>query len=322
MKAALTGTLMCAILFLCVGCSDRNEKPVALLLLKAMDNPFFQDIEQGVRASWGADSKSPSLHVRAGAKEGDVSGQRQVLEEYIARYVEGRKHPILVGVLLTPSASGTELTSYIKQLRDRKIPVILIDTKISEDALAKSNTDYSVYIGSSNRQGGELAAQVLIQLLPTGGDVLLLNGVDGHETAQERRSGFIAQLEAKSKADPVMYQIVERTCNWRRTEAQSTVDGLLAMGRTFDGIFAANDEMALGAIEALRQNEGVKRPSAVIGFDAIDEARVAVKEGRLSATIAQDPYFMGQKAAEALFALVRGEVPPKNEIVPVKIVDK
>jgi ribose transport system substrate-binding protein len=207
-------------------------------------------------------------------------------------------------------------------LKDKGVPVILLDTRINTDALKQAGLQIDSFIGSSNRQGGKLAADVLMSKLPSGGTVLLLNGVEGHETAAERRIGFLEELNELSKEKNVTFQVTQRTCNWSRSEALSTVDAFLALGRTFEGIFAANDEMALGALEALRQHSTSKAPNAVIGFDATNEARRAVTEGRLTATIAQDPYSMGVKGVETLNALWEGKKVEADVVIPVQVIGK
>lgn len=291
--------------------SEKKKDTVILLLVKTQDNPFFQDIIRGAQMELRGQG-SPVLDIRSGSKEGDVSSQRQILEEYLTRYVASENSNRLKGVLITPSGSNDELTPYLKRLNEAKVPVGIIDTRISQEALSKAGAQYSFFIGSSNRQGGELAANVVLGCAPQGGNVLLLNGVDGHQTATDRKVGFRATL-------PPKYAVTERTCNWRRDEARAAMDGLLALGRSFDAIFAANDEMALGVIEALRQYPNLPRPKVIVGFDAIPEARSAVRDHRLTATIAQDPLSMGQSAVRSLMQINNGKNVEKEQVIPVKV---
>jgi ABC-type sugar transport system substrate-binding protein len=286
-----------------------------LLLVKTQDNPFFRDVESGVREGWSHLTEPPTLHVRGGKNEGDVSAQRQVLDDFISRYASDGASQ-LRGVILTPASSGADLVPYITRLRTLHIPVILVDTQIDKAALDAGHTDYDVFIGSSNLQGGESAAQLLEKQI-SAGKVLLLNGVDGQETAVARRNGFLTAIQKKGS-----YQIVERTCNWRRTEARTTLEGLLSLGQHFDAIFAANDEMALGAAEAVRQHTDIKAPSAIIGFDATVEARDAVQKGLLTATLAQDPAGMGAKAVEALASIWAKRNVEKDQQLPVITVER
>jgi ABC-type sugar transport system substrate-binding protein len=305
----------------CRPVEETKEADIALLLLKTEDNPFFQEIRKGVTDQWNKGQGLPKLYIRAGAKEGDVNTQRRILDEFYNQFTRDRKTPILKGIILTPSGSSNELTGQIKRLKDAGVPIILVDTKISADALRAAGTTYDVFIGSDNMSGGMEAAKIVKEHLPRGGKVLVLNGVDGQETAAARRDGFFQQIASFEK-DGVKFGTVERTCNWRRTEARTTVASFLGMGEMFDGMFAANDEMALGALEALRQYPETKRPAVVVGFDAIDEALKAVDEERLTATLAQDPYGMGVRAVGALEQIWKGGMPEKDQVIPVKRVEK
>lgn len=294
------------------------ERRRVLLVLKARDNPFFQQIEAGVRAGLRESDSTAELVVRSGATEADVSAQRRVLDEFHQQYVAHTTPPGIAAVLLTPSGSKDELTAQIKAYKDHGVKIILVDTRIDSSALARAETSYDAFVGSNNAEGGALAGRTIVARLPRGGRILLLNGSQGHETAAARRDGFQSVLDSVGRNGP-KYLLVQRTANWRRSEARSTVDALLALGQQFDAIFAANDEMALGAAEALRQRDLRSNVPFVLGFDAIDEARTAVREGRIAGTIAQQPFEMGRLAV--LRALrdtgQRGDV-----VVPVQLIAK
>jgi ribose transport system substrate-binding protein len=240
------------------------------------------------------------------------------LDHYFAKYVSGQKDPTLKAVIVVPAGSGDEITAQIKALRDRQVPVVIVDLRIQPEALLRAHTDYSAYIGSQNRDGGVLAAQQMAKRLPKGGNILILNGLTSMQASNDRRSGFTETLIKLAKQGSVEYKITERPANFLRNDAQSTVAGLLSTGQKFDGIFAANDEMALGALEALRHDSEDK--TVVIGFDAIQEAVKAVDDGRLAATIAQDPVAMGQRAADTADKLIKHEPVEKEQILAPEVV--
>jgi ribose transport system substrate-binding protein len=305
-----------------IGCS-RQPKPSQqqqiLLILKTEDNPFFKSIKDGVkleieRLGWNID-----LQVRSGRQEGDVESQRLVLQNYSANLQSGNLRS-LKAVLITPSGSGDELVSYLKAFVDNGIPVLILDTKIDSAALEKAHTKISCSIASDNHYGGRLAAEYICARLKSGDGVLLLNGVDGQETAYQRRSGFREYIDSVAHSLNATYPITERTANWQRADAQSITASFLALNKKFRAIFAANDQMALGAFEAYR-TEGADRP-LIVGFDAVDEAIAAVNDGRIDATISQDPVLMGSTAIQLLDALTKHEMIPGNIAVPVKLVTK
>lgn len=323
MKKRSASFLLLLLMFVVVfaaGCQKKeNMKPVVLVLLKTLDNPFFIDMGKGFSDNWK--QSNIAVHTRAGSKEDDVTAQRQIMESFYQNYVKNRETPLLYGVVLTPASSGDELVPQIKQFRESNIPVIILDTRIDEKALERGVTNYNYFIGSSNRAGGALAGQLIYKYIPNGGNLLLLNGVQGQETANERREGFLDEIRKLSKQQAIKYVIEERTANWRRTEAQSTVESFLTLGKQFDGVFAANDQMALGAADAFK-TKGQKHMPIIIGFDAVDDAKKAVDAGILTATIAQRPYEMGKKAAVLLPDVAKTQPINQNIMIDVEPVMK
>lgn len=287
----------------CRGHEAKND--VVLLLLKTQSTSFFQDIQSGAESEARADAAKYHLIVRAGTKEGDVTAQRTILDGAFDQYVANQPHALLRAVLITPSASGPELIPSIKRLRDAGVPIVVIDTQIDKAALAQGATAVNAFVGSSNLDGGRKAANIVAKRLPNGGSVLILNGVDGQETAKSRRDGFVNQIAAAPHN--IKYSVEEHTCNWQRNEARSTVGGLLAFGKNFNAIFAANDEMALGAAEALRQRG--KTGVIVVGFDAIPAAVDAIRDGSLTATLRQQPRVMGSTAVKLAREVWAGRSP-------------
>jgi ribose transport system substrate-binding protein len=298
----------------------KTERPKILLLLNVNSNEFFRKIEEGFRQGMSPEMRRDyQLDVRYCVKPADVGYQRNVLEHYFADCVEGQKDPSLKAVVMTPAGSGDEVTAQIKQLRDKNIPVVLVDLRIQPAALSRAHTDYSAYIGSQNRDGAILAADEMARCLPEGGSILVLNGVPSMQVAKERRAGFIDRLAEIGKEGQTPYKITEKSADFLRAQAQSTVTELLTMGQSYEGIFAANDEMALGALEALRLKHNQSKV-VIIGFDAIEEATKAVKDGGLAATIAQDPAGMGQRAAQTVEKLFQNKPVEKEQILPPKAI--
>jgi ribose transport system substrate-binding protein len=298
------------------------EKPIILLLLKDYNNEFFRKIDEGFRAGMPDDLKNNyDLEVRYASSWTDLAYERRQLDRYLSDYVLGRQEPRLKAVVVTAGSSNDELTSEIKQLRDNHVIVVLADQRINPEALKRANADYDAFIGTLNKAGGVLAADQIAKHLPNGGTVLVLNGATGVRAAIDRRQGFIERLAELGKQNGTKYKVVERTANFTRSEAQSTLDGMLSMGQQPDGIFAANDEMALGALEALRQKKSAHK-TVVVGFDAIQEAVAAVKDGRMAATIAQDPVGIGKKSAIAVDRLFKHERIDKDQFLSPKAVSR
>lgn len=296
------------------GSSSQQRALRIYLVLKTLDNPFFTEIQRGaVNATRG----TAALAVRAGRNESDISGQRQILEQIAVQEASSGAGSSRVALILTPSGSSDQLVGAIRRFRDQNMPVVLLDTKIDQAALDRGGTSVDLFIGSDNAQGGALAADAVMNATrhvpgrPV--RILLLNGAEESETAQTRRAGFLGRIRGRN------VDVIERAARWRRSEAQNIVETLLASGDTFDAIFAANDEMALGVVGAYANRDSQARPP-VVGFDAIPEARQAVRDGVLLATVAQDPYQMGRAGAEAL---IRGINPAQRTVmIPVELITR
>lgn len=270
------------------GCNETKSRFV-LVSLKTLDNPFFQSIREGID---DASTAELGLIVRAGQNESDLNSQRSTLESFYTEQIAGKaeRDRALVGLIITPTASGAELVPQIARYRSSGVPVVVVDTAIDRESLLNVSSDYNLFLGSDNFRGGQLAAEHLLANLPPSSSqsLLLLNGQIGSETAQSRRRGFLDVVESRG------YRLTERSAEWRKNDAREIVASLLASGQEFAGIFAANDNMALGAVTAY-QAAGKQIPP-VVGFDAIPEAVEAVNAGSMLATVAQDPVEMGRQA--------------------------
>lgn len=298
-----------------LGCSRESAKGgTVMLLVKTADNSFFDGIIQGARDEVIAGGDGLELAVRAGAREGDVTSQREILQAAYVQYVLQSRSSAFKGLLLTPSGSKAELVAEIKRLNTAGVPVVLLDTRIDSVELSSQDARIDSYIGSDNREGGRLAARV-VAAIPGVRRVLVLNGVDGQETASARRAGFTEVAATRQ------LQLTERTCNWRRDEARVAVSALLAGGAEFDAVFAANDEMALGARMAF-DNAGRGTNTPIVGFDGTAEAVASIKGGALFATVAQDPVGMGRLGVQTLRILMSGRRVEISQQVPLKVITK
>ena len=123
----------------------------------------------------------------------------------------------------------------------------------------------------------------------------------GTSAARDRGEGFNAYM-AESCADVTI--VARQTANFNRAEGLTVFENILQAEDAVDGVFAHNDEMILGAIEAASAagREGI----TFVGFDAVDDAVAAVSEGTLAATVAQQPSLMGQLGVETAAAYLAG----------------
>jgi ribose transport system substrate-binding protein len=256
-----------------------------------------------------ADVLGVDLVSLAADRETDVERQYQIIENLIEQKVDA--------ILLAPSGSK-ELVPAIRKANDAGIPVLLLDTRIDEEAAAAVGARVATYIGSDNFAGGAVAGRALVRALDGRGAVAVIEGISGHETADQRRLGFLAGINDA----PGVRVVASQTANWERARAYTVAENLLQAHPELDAVFAANDEMALGAVEAIAA-AGRLDDIDVIGFDAIPDALDNIRSGRLAGTVAQFPGEMGRLGVRHAVALVRdGVVPPIEVLTRVELIDR
>jgi len=169
------------------------------------------------------------------------------------------------------------------------------------------------HIASDNVAGGEMAGEHIVELLgDDGGEMIELEGIPGVAATTERGEGFHNVIDELDEIDVVASQ----TANFDRTEGLSVMENLLQGNKDISAVFAHNDEMALGAVEAL-ESQGMLDDVIVVGFDATDDARTAVEDGRMEGTIAQQPELISEAAIKAAIDVLNGE--ELDDFIPVEL---
>ncbi len=301
------GAALCALIV--VGCNrgeDSTTQPTVALVVKTLNNAFFVEMEQGARAA--AESLGIRLLVQAPEREIDVEKQMQIVENLIQRRV--------AVLALVPSGSREIVPAVVKANRAR-IPVVVVDTRLDTAALRQADGTVATFIGSDNVEGGRLAGDFLASRLGGKGRLAILEGIPGHETADSRLRGL---KEALAK-NPGMTIVSSQTANSERDQAFNVMQNMLQSRPDIQAVFATNDLMALGAVEAIAA-AGKTGKILVVGFDAQDDARTAIREGKMDATIAQNPRAMGRLAVVAAQRLLRGETLPAEQPVAIELVSR
>jgi ribose transport system permease protein len=273
---------------------------------KALNSPFWAAME----AAALREAKASDVHLvsLAADRETDVERQYQIIENLIQQRVDA--------ILLAPSGSK-ELVPAIRKANDAGIPVLLIDTRIDEAAAQSMGAEVLTYIGSDNFEGGAVAGRYLAEALGGSGNVAIIEGISGHETADQRRLGFLDGIAAH----PGVRVVASQTANWERALAYNVAENLLQAHPELDAVFAANDEMALGALEAIAA-AGRLDSVAVIGFDAIPDALDNIRSGRLLGSVAQFSGEMGRLGVfHAVELLRKGTLPPVEVLTKVELID-
>jgi ABC-type sugar transport system substrate-binding protein len=166
------------------------------------------------------------------------------------------------------------------------------------------------HIESDNLEGGKIAARLMAHHLSGSGKIVELEGIPGTSAAQERGAGFNQELLRWTEIKVV----ARKVAGFDRKRAANVIGRLIKRGFEFDGIFAHNDSMILGAMDALESSHGSNN-KVLIGFDGIEEAVNAIRQGRITGSIAQKPGKMGVLAVQSMAAFFRGEPVLPNILV-------
>ena len=287
------------------GAQDTRETGARVaLVLKTLNSPFFNDMQRG--ATTAAGRLGMTLLVQAAEREIDVEKQMQIIENLIQTGVRV--------LCITPSGSR-EIVPAIVKANKAGIPVIIVDTRVDARAAAEAGIRTDSFIGSDNYSGGLLMGQHLVTISGGRARVAILEGIPGHETGDSRLRGFRDAL----KNAPQIAIIASQPANWERDQGFNVFQNMLQAHPDIDTVFACNDVMALGAMEAIAAS-GRSGRVRVLGFDAIEDARRAIEAGTMAASVAQFPEEMGRVAIETAVRIIRGERVPAEQGIRIELV--
>ena len=297
MKKIIALLLVAVLAFSMVGCRiviDGEETAAAVtngsigLSVSTQNNPFFVTLVEG------AQEMANKLGVKMTVADAgdDAAKQTSDIEDLVSSGIS---------VLIVNPVDSDAVTGAVEAAKAKGIKVIAVDRAVN-------NVEIDCSIASDNVMGAELATQFIVDTLGEGAVVAELEGVTGASAAIDRSAGF------HNVADEKLTVAVSQTANFDRAEGMAVMENMLQSNPDIQGVFAANDEMALGAVEAV---SGAGKDILVVGFDATDDAIEAIKAGRMGATIAQQPALIGSTAVENAVKLINGETIEKS--IPVEV---
>ncbi len=254
------------------------------LVVSTQDNPFFVTLKEGAEAK----AKELNLELVVLDSQNDPSKELANVEDLLVKGVDV--------IMINPTDSDA-VGSAVAAANKANIPVITLDRG------AKSGT-VAVHIASDNAAGGKMAGEYILAQLGGKGQLIELQGIPGTTAAADRGQGFgdaVAASEGKAKI------IAQQTADFDRTKGLSVMEDIIQAHPEFDAVFAHNDEMALGAMKAL---EAAGKKVILVGFDATDDAVKAVKDKKMTATVAQKPAEIGSKGVQAASDLLAGKEVP------------
>lgn len=284
-----------------VGCTSSKEeagkeetKKIGLVV-STLNNPFFVTLKEGAEK----EAKEMGYELIVLDSQNDPSKDISNVEDLITKGVSV--------ILLNPTDSDA-VANAVKAANAAKIPVVTLDR-------AANGGDVVAHVASDNIAGGKMAADFVIEKLGAKGSVVELQGIAGTSAARDRGKGFNDQI-ATSKDIKI---VASQPADFDRTKGMNVMENILQAQPEINAVFAHNDEMALGAQKAV---EASKRDIIIVGFDAVDDAVKAVEEGKMAATVAQQPELIGSIGIETADKVIKNEKVEKSIPVELKLITK
>jgi ABC-type sugar transport system substrate-binding protein len=263
--------------------------------VSTLNNPYFVQFRQGAEE----EAKKEGVKLTTTDAQNDASQQVNQVQNFTGQSMKA--------IILNPVDSDAAAPA-VKAADRSKIPVIAADRGVNGATVAQT-------VASDNVAGGRLAAQQLGKALGGKGKVGVLQGTAGTSAARDRQQGFTEGI----KAFPGIQVVAQQPADFDRTKGLDVLTNMVQANPGITGVFAANDEMALGGIKALGAKAG--KQVKVVGFDGTPDGLKAVQAGTLFADVAQQPRLLGQLAVQNAVKAAKGDKISATVAVPVKVAD-
>lgn len=270
------------------------------VILKTLSNPYWVDMKTGVENE--AKTLGVTVDIFSSPSEGDYQSQLQLFEDLINKDYKGIAFaPLSPANLVMPAAKAYRKGIYLVNL----------DEKVDVDNLRKAKGNVEAFITTDNVSVGGKAAQFIVEKLSdTGGEVAIIEGKAGNASGEARRRGATGVF----KQNPKIKLVASQPADWDRIKALDVATNVLSRNPNIKAFYAANDTMAMGVAQAVA-NAGKQNEILVVGTDGVPEAKKMIKEGKLTATVAQDPAEIGAKGLRLLVEAQKSgkQIPVENE---------
>ncbi|MFF9247619.1 ABC transporter permease/substrate-binding protein [Streptomyces globisporus] len=275
--------------------SSRGAKKVGMSL-STLNNPFFVQMKEGAQA----EAEKAGIHLTVTDAQNDASQQANQLQNFTSSGVSS--------IIVNPVDSDA-VGPGVRSANKADIPVIAADRGVNK-------ADTATLVASDNVAGGKLAADALADKLGGKGSIVILQGTAGTSASRERGAGFAEGL----KEYPGIKVVAKQPADFDRTKGLDVMTNLIQSHPGVTGVFAENDEMALGAVKALGGRAG--KSVSVVGFDGTPDGLKAVEAGTLYASVAQQPAELGKIAVQNAVKAAKDEEVASTVKVPVKVVTR
>ncbi|MDI3257961.1 MAG: ribose ABC transporter substrate-binding protein RbsB [Kyrpidia sp.] len=279
------------------GTQPNGEKQLTIgLALSTLNNPFFVDMRDGAQA------EADQIHAKLIVTDAQDDSSKQVsqVEDLIQQKVD---------VILLNPADSAALVPAVQEANKNHIPVITLDRTVDGGQAVS-------HIASDNIAGGMMAGQFIVDQLKGKGKVVELEGIPGTSAARERGQGFHKVIDQH----PEIRIVAKQPADFNRDKGMSVMENILQAQPDIQAVFAHNDEMALGALQAIAASK--RANILVVGFDGGADAVKAVKEGRMAATVAQQPKLIGKLGVDTAQKVAQKQSVDAKIPVELKLITK
>lgn len=285
--------------------TDQAEITTIALVMKTLTNPFFVKMEKGARRAEA--ELGIRLIVKTAAQETSIEQQIGIIENLIQTRVNA--------IVIAPGDS-TELIPVLKKAQDAGIVLINIDNRLNPQRSAQLGLVDVPFISVDNEQGAYLSAKFISDQIRTPTQAAILEGIRTAQNAVDRKQGALRAFQE----NPNIQVVATETANWKVDEAYEVTRQLFAAHPDIGAIFCANDMMALGALKYLK--DANQQNVLVAGFDALEEAKQAIRTQELAATIDQQAAEQGYLGVHYAAKALAGQDIPAETMINVLVVSK
>ncbi len=286
--------------------SPETKKYTIALVMKTLTNPFFVEMEKGARQA--EKEFGINLIVKTGAQETSVEQQITIIEELI---IDKKVDAILIA-----PADSVQLIPVLKKAQEAGIVIINLDNILDAQSMEKVGLTGVPFISVDNEKGAYLSASYISAKVTTPTQAIILEGIPTAKNAQDRKAGAVRAFGENSNIKIV----ASETAHWKIDEANQVTAQLFKQYPDVKLIFCANDMMAFGAIQYLK--ESGKTDVQVAAYDALAEAMPMLKDGTLQATIDQQAAQQAYTGVQFAIRALNGETLPPLTLLDVLLVTR
>lgn len=314
-RKTLVGTWMVVAVAAFAGCGDRPAptdgseaasagKPRVALIMKSLANEFFLTMERGAKAHQSQHASEYDLIANGIKDELDVARQSQIVGQMVQQGVDA--------IVIAPADSKALIPDCDRAMK-AGIVVVNIDNKFADEVLQEMHIKIP-FVGPDNRKGARLAGEYLATRLTAGDPVAIVEGVPTTFNAQQRKLGFEDAMKAAG-----MNIVASQSADWENEKANQVVAAMLTAHPDLKALLCANDNMALGAVAAVRA-AGKSGSILIVGFDNISAVQDLVRDGTILATVDQHADQLAVYGIEYALEMLKTRNVPEDRETPVDLI--